>query len=202
MYQNKPLKLVNLTICSLVLLSACQTSSNAGSTMESYLKAVQNGNFQEQKDIRCITESSFPGKAILGDVRKWEIVRSEEKIHSDDPDAQYVEVSARIESMSIKGFPVTQTWKFSVWKPDELHEHQKRYIAKTNQEMAEARKTTNQIKSANEEPIDSAPSVLHPPNRSKMSSRPYCLGGFEIPRDWVKPARQLGADGMGSIQTP
>jgi CHAT domain-containing protein len=55
MYQNKPLKLVNLTVCSLVLLSACQTSSNADSSIKSYLKAVHSGNTQEQKDLRCVT---------------------------------------------------------------------------------------------------------------------------------------------------
>jgi hypothetical protein len=157
MYQNKRLKLVNLTICSLILLSACQTSDNASSTIESYLKAVQSGSTQEQKDIRCVTQTSFPDKAMLGDMRKWEIVRSEEKVHKDDPDARYVEVSARIESMSSRGLPVTYTWVFGVWKPDELHEHQKRFTAKTNQLMADTRKTTNEIKSAKGEPIDASP---------------------------------------------
>ena len=187
MYQNKPLKLVNLAICSLILLPACQTSDNASSTIENYLKAVHSGNTQEQKDIRCVTETSFPDKAMLGDMRKWEIVRSEEKVQKDDPDAQYVEVTARIESMSNGRFPVTYTWIFHVWKPDRLHEHQKRYIAKANQLMADTRKTTNEIKSATGEPIDASPSLLRPPNRSDMSSRPYCLGGFEIPKGYISP---------------
>ncbi len=85
--------------------------------------------------------------------------------------------------MSSKGFPITHTWIFEVWKPDELHEHQKRYIAKTNQLMVDTRKTTNEIKSAKGEAI--APSFLHPLKRSKMSSRPYCLGGFEIPKGYT-----------------
>jgi hypothetical protein len=134
---------------------------------------------------------------MLGKMRKWEIVRSEEKVHKDDPDAQYVEVTARIESMSIGGSPVTRTWIFDVWKPDELHEHQKRFTAKTNQSMVDTRKTTNEIKSAKGEPIDafSSPSFLHPPNRSDMSSRPYCLGGFEIPRGYIPPSTSR-ADGF------
>jgi hypothetical protein len=187
MSQNQPLKRVNLTICSLVLLSACQTSSNAGSTIESYLKAVDRGNTQEQQDLRCVTETSFPDKAMLGEMRKWKILSQKQKVHKDDPEAQYVEVSARIESMSSKGFPVTHTWIFEVWKPDELHEHQKRYIAKTNQLMVDTRKTTNEIKSAKGEAIDPSPSSLRPPKRSEMSSRPYCLGGFEIPKGYTSP---------------
>jgi hypothetical protein len=177
MYQSKFFKLVNLTACSLVLLSACQTSFSAGSAVESYLESFRNN--QEQKDLRCIVKDAFPDKKTLSNVRKWEIVSQEEKIDERDPDSQYVEVLARVESMSVGGFPVTQTWKFTVWKTDELFEHQKRLIAKTHELIVNTRKATNEINAALGKPIDTSTPSLEPPDRSKTTSRPYCITTFD-----------------------
>jgi uncharacterized protein (UPF0147 family) len=177
MYQSKFFKLVNLTACSLVLLSACQTSSNAGSAVESYLESLRNN--QEQKDLRCIVKDAFPDKNTPNKLRKWEIVSQEEKIDERDPDSQYVEVLAKIESMSLAGFPVTQTWKFTVWKSDELFEHQKRFIAKAHKLTVNIRKTTNEINAALGKPIDTSTPSLDAPDRSEITSKPYCITTFD-----------------------
>jgi hypothetical protein len=179
MPQKKLRNRISITVLSLFLLSACQPSSNAGSTVETYLKALSSGNTQKQKSLRCVEDPAFPDKVALSDVKKWEIISQKEEVDKNDPDSRYVEVSARIESMSVGGFPVNQTWIFTVWKSDELFEHDKRFSAKINQLALETRKTTNEIKSAMGEQIDTSTPSLSAPNRNDISSSPYCITYFK-----------------------
>lgn len=172
---RRTFKQIFIAACCLGLLSACQSHVNAESTVENYLEALRSGKSQQQQEFRCI-KSDAPTDDLLTDVQKWEILEQEKKVDERDPDSQYIEVSARIESISIGGYSVTQTWKFTVWNSDDLWEAQKRIFDKTDRLLAESWKTINKIDRALGQTTTSRPpTTLAPPERDKITSKPYCI---------------------------
>lgn len=154
------LKRIGLTVCSLSLLSACRTSTkpdtSAEDTVQSYLNALHNGNSREQLELRCVIKDASPDPDLLTNVQKWKIFSREKKADERNPNTQYVEVSARIDTLSMAGFSATKIWKFSVWNSNELFESLKRFDKKAQQLLIDAS-----------------------PDRSKITSKPYCIATIE-----------------------
>jgi hypothetical protein len=132
--------------------------------------------------MACRVDGDGPGGEPLTGVKEWKIVGEEPSVLEEDPDSKYVTVLAKIESAGAGGdFSVSRTWGVSVWKPDELFEHDKRYDDRINRillkqqdllEMsAELRRQVDP--STAETPVPEMESMTS--DRSKISDKEYCV---------------------------
>lgn len=162
-----------LPIC-IFLLPACQTVSSPKMAVESYLVALSNGNPQLGQEYRCFPSENYDD--FPPNVKAWKIVTQEPRSDKYDPDSHYNAVLVSIESMSVGGFLVTRTWETTVWNSNDFFEFQKRYSDKTQQNFADAYEVLNK----NREFLEGSKSVVSPPpsfipDRTKISSKPYCI---------------------------
>lgn len=155
-----------------LLLSSCQTEPSPKVAVESYLEALSSGNPQLGQEYRCFPSQNYDD--FPTGIKVWKIVGQEPKSDEKDPDSQYNAVFVSIESMSVGGFSVTRTWEATVWDSNDLFEHQKRLQDKIQQIIINATKVTNEANKLLGEPL-SSPSPLAPPDRTKTTSKPYCI---------------------------
>ncbi len=165
------------TIASLLPLSACQSTGTPKATVNNYLKTLSGKDIKASQDYQC-----WQGEAkelpieLPTIIRKWEVTGEQDETGDKDPDSHYKLVSARIESLSVGGFPVTKTWNFEVWKSDEFYENSKRYYDSLNQSLDQGNKAVEQMDSilGSSRP-ELKPKFLSPPDRTAVSSKLYCV---------------------------
>jgi len=177
-----------LPICMFTMLSACQSADTSAGTVQRSIEASSAGTVQRSieasssGDSQSATEyqcySTSKQVAIPTEIKKWEVVDQEPVIDSKYPDSKYSVVSARIESMSMGGFPVTRTWKFEVWKSDDLFEFRKRLADKENRLLKDDTDLLNETANlVGGQPTSPPPMWI--PDRKEISSKLYCITGAE-----------------------
>lgn len=159
-----------------VVLSACQSTPTPQNTVDGYLKAMQSGNSEVLRELRCLKEDSPPIESLTG-VKSWEVIGVEQKADEQDPDSQYSLVSVKIESDSAVGGSVNRTWKFSVWKSDELFAYQQRFANKAQELINRSRALVAQSSALRGEQPPAMPSssAISAPDRSTITNKLYCI---------------------------
>lgn len=161
-----------------LLLSSCQSAgSDPKGAVNGYLKALKNDSADLQEFI-CNKDAPAPSDSLTG-VKSWKIVSISPTVGKYDPDDRYNLISVQIESMSASGFLVTRTWNASVWQSDELLESQKRTTDRINQTVANGVRAINQVRQMTGEAPEPERKSLEPPDRSHITSHPYCVTKIE-----------------------
>lgn len=168
-----------LAACAIASCSACQSAGTPEASVNNYLKSLSREDSRTSQGYVCWQGEDAKKLRIElpTGIKKWEVTGEQEKTSEKDPDSRFSLVSARIESASVGGFPVTKTWTFEVWKSDEFYESSKRTIDRVNQTLASSDKVlANGRKLLGQpDPPPSETMLVSPPERKQVSSNPYCV---------------------------
>jgi hypothetical protein len=162
-----------------LLLSACENSNNLlnnpEETVNNYLKTLQQDSMSTGGDYECLKGSDKSG-LWPENIQNWEITKQEKKFDTKYPDSQFHIVSVKITEKDAGGFDVTNTWDATVWRSEDLFEHQKRFFSDMNKTVSSANDTLNQadkfLGNSNAPLRKSSPMA---PDRSTITSQPYCV---------------------------
>ena len=165
-----------LAVAMILPLASCQSLTPQQQAANNYLSTYKTKHSTSINEWRCLKELDEKNNLPI-EIQSWDVLKQEQKIDEDDKDSQYNEVSVKIISIAPGGFPVTQTWKATVWKTDDFFEMQKRFSAKFDQVLIDSNKTINQMN----EQIGEAklpPPTLTAPSKNDITANTYCVTGF------------------------
>ncbi|MBW4422223.1 MAG: hypothetical protein KME13_23910 [Myxacorys californica WJT36-NPBG1] len=173
----RKLSFIPVIAVSLLMLSGCQNTKTPEGVFNAYLETLKSGKVEKQKDLTCRLQALEVKNPLL-EVQKWEITGQETKANEEDSESKYHLLAVRISEKSLGGMVVDRTWKFKVWKSDELFESHKRLFDKLNRGSAQAIESVRQLqKMAGETPMEAAKPVVT--DRKEYSSNSYCVSNYE-----------------------